>query len=86
MGEGPIAAGQLAWRCRRGMRELDELLSGWLQERYSGAGADIQADFRSLLELPDPEINAYLLGRSEPADERLRALVNQIRDRARGPG
>jgi succinate dehydrogenase flavin-adding protein (antitoxin of CptAB toxin-antitoxin module) len=62
------------------MRELDELLSGWLRERYSDAGSAIQADFRSFLELPDPEIAAYLLGRAEPAEERLRALVGQIRE------
>jgi antitoxin CptB len=80
MGEMPVAAGQLAWRCRRGMRELDELLSGWLRERYSRAGAAIQADFRAFLELPDPEIAAYLLGRSEPPEARVRALVGQIRE------
>ena len=80
MGELPVSPGQLAWRCRRGMRELDELLSAWLQERYSTAGAALQADFRAFLELPDPDIASYLLGRSEPADERVRALIVQIRE------
>jgi antitoxin CptB len=80
MAELPVAPGQLAWRCRRGMRELDELLSGWLRERYSVAGAATQADFRAFLELPDPEIAAYLMGHSEPAEARLRALVGQIRE------
>jgi antitoxin CptB len=79
MAEVPVPPGQLAWRCRRGMRELDELLSVWLRERYSDAGMARQADFRAFLELPDPDIASYLLGGSVPADERLRALVEQIR-------
>ena len=81
MSEAAVAPGQLLWRCRRGMRELDELLSCWLRERYSDAGSAIQADFRAFLELPDPDIAAYLLGRSVPADARLCALVAQIRER-----
>jgi succinate dehydrogenase flavin-adding protein (antitoxin of CptAB toxin-antitoxin module) len=44
------------------------------------AGAATQADFRAFLELPDPEIAAYLMGHSEPAEARLRALVGQIRE------
>ena len=26
---------QLRWQCRRGMRELDTLLSGYLEQRYA---------------------------------------------------
>ena len=82
MGEAPVSLGQLAWRCRRGMRELDELLSTWLRERYSASGMASQADFRALLELPDPDIAAYLLGPGAPEDERLRLLILQIREHA----
>jgi antitoxin CptB len=77
--ETTVAPGQLLWRCRRGMRELDELLSRWLRERYSASGTALQADFRALLELPDPDIAAYLLGRAVPEAERVRALIAQIR-------
>jgi succinate dehydrogenase flavin-adding protein (antitoxin of CptAB toxin-antitoxin module) len=64
------------------MRELDELLTAWLRERYSGSGTASQADFRALLELPDPDIAAYLLGPGAPEDERLRLLILQIREHA----
>jgi antitoxin CptB len=30
--------GKLRWRCRRGMRELDVLLSRYLDEEYRTAG------------------------------------------------
>jgi antitoxin CptB len=86
MSEAAVAPGQLLWRCRRGMRELDQLLTAWLRERYSASGSALQADFRAFLELPDPDIAAYLLGRSVPEDERVRALIAQIRAHTPAPG
>ncbi len=78
MPEAGVSLGELAWRCRRGMRELDELLGGWLREHYGAAGGATQADFRAFLELPDPEIASCLLGRSVPAEHRFQALIAQI--------
>ena len=34
-----MAAQRLAWRCRRGMKELDLLLGGWLRQNYAQASA-----------------------------------------------
>ena len=48
--------GRLRWRCRRGMRELDQLLTGYLDSRYTIANETEKAAFRGLLELPDPEL------------------------------
>jgi len=74
-----VPLGRLAWRCRRGMKELDLLLLGWLQTRYPGASAVERALFAQVLELPDPEIAGLLLGRPVPADPALAALVAQLR-------
>ncbi|MGI9272902.1 MAG: succinate dehydrogenase assembly factor 2 [Woeseiaceae bacterium] len=52
---------QLHWQCRRGMRELDELLLGYLDGRYATADNTEKAAFRSLLQLSDPELIGYLL-------------------------
>ena len=76
MNETP--AGRLAWRCRRGMKELDLVLSGWLRHRYPGATAAERATFEAILELPDPEIAGYLLGRATPTDPDFAALVAQL--------
>ena len=54
--------GLLRWRCRRGMRELDVLLERYLEERYPCAPSIEQQAFEALLELPDPELHAYLCG------------------------
>ena len=40
--------GRLRWRCRRGMKELDELLLAYLP-RYLEASADERAAFEALL-------------------------------------
>ena len=42
------------------MRELDELLTRYLDSLYPAAGADVQAAFERLLSLADPEILALL--------------------------
>lgn len=64
---GSPTVARLRWRCRRGMRELDVLLERYLQERYPSAPAAEQQAFQALLELPDPELFAYLTGREVPA-------------------
>ena len=77
MNETPV--GRLAWRCRRGMKELDLVLGGWLQQRYPGASPAERALFEAFLELPDPEIAGFLLGREHPTDPAVAALVRELR-------
>jgi antitoxin CptB len=58
---------QLRWQCRRGMRELDVVLERYLQQRYASAPLAEQQAFESLLDLPDPQLFAYLMRRETPA-------------------
>ena len=69
--------GRLRWRCRRGMKELDILLTRYMDERYGAAPAEEQDAFRRLLETQDPVIYAYCLG-SEPPPEHLAVLIERI--------
>jgi len=69
---------RLAWRCRRGMKELDALLLAWLQGAYDSAGAEDRARFAALLVLPDPLLLRYLTGVERPADAALSALIDTI--------
>lgn len=75
----------LRWRCRRGMRELDVLLSGYLEHRYASLDAAGKAAFRDLLELQDPEIFGYLLGRKRPDDPRIADIVTRVLERDSPP-
>lgn len=69
---------RLRWRCRRGMRELDQLLSGYLERRYPQAPAAEKAAFAALLELPDPQLAGYFLGRVAPEEPAVVAVVKRI--------
>ena len=66
------------------MRELDELLTAYLENHYDGAGDAEKAAFEALLELPDPELVGYLLNRQQPASERIGNVVNHILGRDPG--
>jgi len=57
------------------MRELDVVLQQYLEARYSSAPAAEQSTFEALLELQDPQLFAYLMGRETPSDPE---LVNVI--------
>jgi antitoxin CptB len=70
--------GQLRWRCRRGMRELDVLLLEYLEQRYSRADPAEQKGFVALLELQDPVLYAYMTGRDTPADPILADVIGKI--------
>ncbi len=73
-----MSDGKLRWQCRRGMRELDELLMTWLDERYAAADAAQKQAFEALLALPDPEIAAYLLKKESPGSRSIGLIVNEI--------
>ena len=64
------------------MKELDLVLQGWLECRYPRASDQERVLFAQFLELPDPEIAAYLLGRSAPQDPAMAALVEQLAARS----
>jgi antitoxin CptB len=73
---------RLAWQCRRGMRELDELLSGFLAQGYAGLDMDGQAAFETMLAYPDAVLLELLMGRMTPADKDAASIVRAIRNAA----
>ena len=73
---------RLQWLCRRGMKELDVLLTSYLEQRYEFASSDEQQHFKCLLEWPDPDLYAMLLGREPAPDPKLEAFVQQLRELA----
>jgi antitoxin CptB len=61
------------------MRELDAVLEAFLQRGYLALGAADKERFEALLNLPDPELYGYLLGRNAPDDPDIARLVARIR-------
>ncbi len=71
-------SGRLRWHCRRGMRELDVLLTGYLDRHYTDVPEAEQRAFEQLLTLQDPEILGLLNGRLQAQDEALRNVVQRL--------
>ena len=69
---------KLRWQCRRGMRELDDLLLRYLDTRYPSADDDEKAAFKAVLELPDPELNGYMLQRQMPSSDSIARVIKLI--------
>lgn len=76
--DGGRELARLRWRCRRGMKELDTLLVRYLEGRYVTAPPADQGRFRSLLELQDPELAAFVLGRAVPEDADLARFIHDL--------
>ncbi|HWJ06085.1 MAG TPA: succinate dehydrogenase assembly factor 2 [Steroidobacteraceae bacterium] len=81
-GATEVDLARLRWRCRRGMRELDVMLTRFLDRVWSTASPAERAAFVQLVELQDPELFGYLVGRTTPTEEPLRAVIATIRQLA----
>lgn len=70
---------RLRWRCRRGMRELDQLLARYLDHAWAGDSETVRGNFLRLLECEDDKLWHWFMGHVQPADADLAALVERIR-------
>lgn len=71
---------ELAWRCRRGTRELDRMVLYFLDIHYSYASPGLQAAFTRLLDLPDPDLYTVLTATqvdTDPEVEKIKQLICQ---------
>lgn len=71
---------RLRWRCRRGMRELDQLLGRYLDRAWRQSPADERGIFLRLLETEDDKLWHWFMGHEEAQDAQLQALVEKIRN------
>tara|TARA_Y100000590_G_scaffold374560_1_gene438961 strand:+ start:727 stop:927 length:201 start_codon:yes stop_codon:yes gene_type:complete len=61
------------------MRELDALLLVFLEKSYGLLSLKEKQLFADLLELPDPDLHAYLVGKGAPIDPDLEKLLKLMR-------
>ncbi|MHB1092430.1 FAD assembly factor SdhE [Thiobacillus sp.] len=69
----------LAWRCRRGLLELDLWLGGFLEAHRATLQPCEKVALEQLLGLSDMEIVDRLQGRSPANDAAQKALVQRLR-------
>jgi antitoxin CptB len=73
---------RLRWRCRRGMRELDQLLVRWLDAHAAAADAQALRSFADLLDAEDADLWDWAMGRARPPRADWQVLIEQIRSPA----
>jgi antitoxin CptB len=71
-------AAALRWRCRRGMRELDQLMQRYLEHGWPQADDRERSAFLRLLDCEDDKLWAWCMGQERPDDPELSALVQRI--------
>lgn len=75
----PNSLARLHWRCRRGMLELDLMLSNFLQHGYNALDHRGRAAFATLLEYPDAVLLELLMDRATSTDPEISRVVDSIR-------
>jgi antitoxin CptB len=70
---------RLRWQCRRGMRELDELLQPFVRYYLDTISATELQVFRQLLACPDQRLLAYLMLHETAEDQGWVDVINKIR-------
>ena len=70
---------RLRWRCRRGMRELDQLLERYLDQRWAAASEAERDSFLRLLDCEDDRLWRWVLGHERADDDALQSMVEQLR-------
>jgi antitoxin CptB len=79
MGEADAELKRLRWRCRRGMRELDQLLTRWLDREWMAASEAERGVFLRLLDSEDDRLWRWFLGHETAPDAALDSLIQYIR-------
>lgn len=68
------------WRCRRGTKELDIILTRFVERGFDDLSDDMQLLFdETLLATQDPDLDQWLMGKKEPQDAKVYELVKSIR-------
>lgn len=71
---------RLLWQCRRGMLELDELLSHFVRQHYQQLSSSEQQNFEELLQEPDPHISDWIFNHQPINKPHLTKIVALLKE------
>ena len=74
-----MSESQLRWRCRRGMLELDLLLTTFIENEYHNLSREDFVLFSALLEYQDQTLLDLFLKKETSPDPAISDLVDRIR-------
>jgi antitoxin CptB len=69
---------RVRWHCRRGLLELDLVLTRFLDRHWAGLTESQKAVFSRLLEYPDNDLWDLLSGRIQAPDAESKKLIDLI--------
>ena len=70
---------RLLWRCRQGTRELDTLLTNFVEKNFQKLSNQEIRDLNQLLDHSSPQLYAWLMGEEAPLSTSSVALIEKIR-------
>lgn len=77
-GVDPVELKRLRWRCRRGMRELDQLMERFLDRAWPTSSETDRGLFLRLLDTEDDILWRWCMGRERPEDPALAGFVERL--------
>jgi antitoxin CptB len=69
---------RVRWRCRRGMRELDQLFGRYLDREWKQASEGERGVFLRLLDCEDDKLWRWFMGYEQCPDAQLSSLIQRI--------
>jgi len=76
---------RLAWRCRRGLLELDIVLQRFVKEKFSELSLQEVEVFDGLLDLPDNEFWDLIKSDKPHKDKVLASIINKLNTASQQP-
>ena len=70
---------EVAWKCRRGTKELDLMMNGFYESHYKTASKSQKEAFIKLLSLEDPFISDLLMNKTVSKDIAFNEIADMIR-------
>ena len=70
---------RIRWPCRRGLRELDWLLERFVERHLDALNASQTEVFKELLAYEDNDLLDMVMGRAEPVNTQLSAVLEMMR-------
>lgn len=74
---------RLKWACRRGMLELDVLLSPFVDEAYDDLSVEDKLKFQNLLTCDDPDLFAWFMGHERSDNPEHQYMIEKILSRVK---
>ncbi|HAJ71312.1 MAG TPA: succinate dehydrogenase assembly factor 2 [Methylophilaceae bacterium] len=70
---------RLAWRCRRGMLELDIILQQFVMEQFNSLTLEELHVFDEMLTLPDTQFWSLIRSSKQDEDRKMESVLNKLR-------